>query len=44
MLRETDTVWLLDIPSTWVDKKDEEADMIKEKNRQYEEVPETAVE
>ena len=37
-LKETDTIWILDIPGTWVDKESEEAAEVTEKNAKYKEV------
>lgn len=38
MLEETETIWLLDIPSTWVEPDDENIDNIRKMNERYTEV------
>jgi hypothetical protein len=37
-LTETDTIWLLDLPGTYVAEDNESAEEDKEKNQKYEEV------
>ena len=37
-LKETDTIWMLDIPGTWVAKDAEEATEVIESNTKYTEV------
>ncbi|XP_065904166.1 dynein axonemal intermediate chain 4-like [Dysidea avara] len=40
-LKETDTIWMLDIPGTWVAKESEEAAEVTEKNAKYKELIKT---
>jgi len=42
-LKETDTIWMLDLPGTWVDKESEEAAEVIEKNTKYNEVSSLSV-
>ena len=37
-LKETDTIWMLDIPGTWVARDSEEATAVIESNAKYKEV------
>ena len=37
-LTETDTLWHLDIPSTWVAAEDDDQETVKARNEIYEEV------
>jgi len=37
-LSETNTIWMLDLPGTWVAKESEEAAEVTEKNAKYLEV------
>ena len=41
LLSETETIWLLDIPSTAVGLDSEEAKSVQERNEKYEEANET---
>ena len=43
LLRETDTIWMLDIPGTWVAKDSEEANEVIESNTKYKEVTSVVV-
>ena len=38
MLNETETIWLLDIPSAWVAPGTEEAETVQKNNERYEKV------